>query len=369
MVSEIRKRLEDSKKALLNLREFLELDSVEKKISNIEKEMSLSGFWERENSKETIERLKKLKKAYESWNQANTRCDEELLLLELVEQENDTASLEEINRTSAEISSQVQLLELASFLSDENDIMGALVSIHPGAGGTESQDWAEMLLRMYLRWIEKRGFEYSVLDYQPGDEAGVKDVTVEVKGQYAYGYLKSESGVHRLVRISPFDANKRRHTSFASLFVYPLLDDTVKVEIRDSDLRIDTFRASGAGGQHVNKTDSAVRITHIPTGMVVQCQSERSQFRNRENAMKVLMGRLYVHYKEEEKKKLERLTSEKKDISWGSQIRSYVFQPYTLVKDHRTGWETSNVQEVMNGEITPFIESYLKRKTSPGKGG
>lgn len=245
------------------------------------------------------------------------------------------------------------------------------MTIHSGAGGTESQDWAQMLMRMYLRWIERRGFRGNVIDLQAGEEAGIKSATIEVKGEYAYGFLKAESGVHRLVRISPFDANKRRHTSFASVFTYPEIEDNLTVEIKEDDLRVDTFRASGAGGQHVNKTSSAVRMTHLPTGIVVQCQSERSQLQNKENAFKVLKSRLYQYYKEKEEEKLQEIEKKKKKIEWGSQIRSYVFHPYVMVKDHRTGLETPNGQAVMDGEIDKFIQAYLsqfKESSSVGKG-
>jgi peptide chain release factor 2 len=250
-------------------------------------------------------------------------------------------------------------MEIEVLLSGPNDASNAIVSIHPGAGGTESQDWASMLLRMYTRWAERRGFSVETLDYQSGEEAGIKDVTIEVRGDYAYGYLKAEAGVHRLVRISPFDFNQRRHTSFASVFVYPEIESDVEVDINPNDLRIDTFRASGAGGQHVNKTSSAVRITHIPTGIVVTCQNERSQHRNRDAAMKILRAKLYQLKKQEEEAKLSEIESQKKEIAWGSQIRSYVFHPYTMVKDHRTGVETGNVQAVMDGELDPFIRAYL----------
>ena len=252
--------------------------------------------------------------------------------------------------------------EFRSFLSNEEDSQEAILSIHPGAGGTESQDWASMLLRMYMRWAERHGFGTDTMDYQVGEEAGIKSVMVEVKGPYAYGYLKSESGVHRLVRISPFDANKRRHTSFASVFVYPETGEDINIDIKVDDLKIDTFRASGAGGQHVNKTSSAVRITHIPSGIVVQCQSERSQHKNRESAMKVLKARLYQKALEEERAKMAVMEATKKKIEWGSQIRSYVFQPYTLVKDHRTDFETSNVNAVMDGDIDGFIHAFLSHK-------
>lgn len=244
-------------------------------------------------------------------------------------------------------------------LSGEHDSKNAILTIHPGAGGTESQDWAEMLMRMYLRYAERSDFKTEIMDFQSGDEAGIKSVTIEITGQYAYGYLRAEAGVHRLVRISPFDSNKRRHTSFASVFVLPEIDEKIDVDIDPGDLRIDTYRASGAGGQHVNKTDSAIRITHIPTGIVVQCQNERSQHKNKANALKILAARLYQKKLEEKREKMQKMEDNKKDIAWGSQIRSYVFHPYNMVKDHRTDTETSNVQQVMDGDIDPFIESYL----------
>lgn len=244
-------------------------------------------------------------------------------------------------------------------LSGENDFNNAIVSIHAGAGGTEAQDWSEMMLRMYLRWAEKRGFKTELVDILQGEEAGVKSATFIVNGDYAYGYLKAEIGIHRLVRISPFDANARRHTSFASLFVYPDIEDDVVIEIDDKDLRVDTYRASGAGGQHINKTDSAVRITHIPSGIVVQCQNERSQHMNRATAMKLLKARLYEKEMEEREKEMNKLHASKKQIAWGSQIRSYILQPYQMVKDHRTGREMGNVDAVLNGELDGFIEAYL----------
>lgn len=250
-------------------------------------------------------------------------------------------------------------------LSGENDINNAIVSIHPGAGGTESQDWAQMLFRMYTRWCERMGYRVEVLDLQPGEEAGIKSATFSVIGDYAYGYLKAEAGVHRLVRISPFDANKRRHTSFASVFVCPEIEENVEVVIDEKELRIDTYRASSAGGQHVNKTSSAVRITHIPTGIVVQCQNERSQHRNKASAMKVLRARLYELQKREQEEKLEKMVSKKKEIAWGSQIRSYIFQPYQMVKDHRTDVERGNVNAIMDGDIDQFIEAYLLQSLKP----
>jgi peptide chain release factor 2 len=262
---------------------------------------------------------------------------------------------------------EVDQAELQKLLSGEHDQANAIVSIHPGAGGTESQDWAQMLLRMYLRWAEKRGFKTEMIDCLEGEEAGIKSATFNVKGDYAYGYLASEIGVHRLVRISPFDAAKRRHTSFASVFVFPDIDDDVKVEINEKDLRIDTYRSSGRGGQHVNVTDSAVRITHIPTGIVAQCQNERSQHKNKDVAMKVLRARLYDLKLREQQEKIDAMHDEKKDIAWGSQIRSYVFQPYRLIKDHRTKVEVGDVDRVMDGDLEPFIKAFLLGRRRTGK--
>jgi peptide chain release factor 2 len=263
---------------------------------------------------------------------------------------------------------EVEQAEIQKLLSGEHDQTNAIVSIHPGAGGTESQDWAQMLLRMYLRWAETRGFKTEMIDLQEGEEAGIKSATFDVKGDYAYGYLSSEVGVHRLVRISPFDAAKRRHTSFASVFVFPEIDDDVKVEINEKDLRIDTFRSSGRGGQHVNVTDSAVRITHLPTGIVAQCQNERSQHKNKDVAMKVLRARLYDLRLREQQERFDAMHDEKKEIGFGSQIRSYVFQPYRLIKDHRTKVEVGDVDRVMNGDIEPFIKAFLlSRRKNDGK--
>jgi peptide chain release factor 2 len=289
-------------------------------------------------------------------------------MMELASEEGGEAMVEELARETAVIQSDISRSEIAALLSEELDMVNAIVSIHPGAGGVEAQDWAEMLMRMYLRWAEKSGFGRDILDYQAGEEAGVKSVTFTVSGDYAYGKLKAEAGVHRLVRISPFDANKRRHTSFASVYVYPEVKEDIDITIDEKDLRIDTYRASSAGGQHVNKTDSAVRITHIPTNIVVQCQNERSQLKNKNVAMKVLRSRLYELRKKEQDEKLGKVVSEKKDIAWGSQIRSYVFQPYQLVKDHRTGMETGNVNAVMDGEIEHFIEAYLMGRKATGEG-
>lgn len=290
------------------------------------------------------------------------------VLSELSDEEGDEETGKEALTKLSEIEEKIKRLEFKRMLGGEDDEKNAIVSINAGAGGTEAQDWAEMLLRMYIRYGERNGYVVEMLDYQPGEEAGIKSATFFVKGPYAYGYLKSESGVHRLVRISPFDANKRRHTSFASVFVSPEIDENIHVEIDEKDLRIDTFRAGGKGGQHVNKTDSAVRITHLPTGIVVSCQNERSQHQNRAVAMKVLRARLYELEKEKHREKLEELYSTKKDISWGSQIRSYVLHPYRMIKDHRTGYETGNVEPVLDGDLSGFIEAYLLYLAGEKKG-
>ncbi len=280
-------------------------------------------------------------------------------LLDLVADESDESILGDIQAMVGELRKKLDKIELQSMLSGDDDSKNAIMTIHPGAGGTESQDWAEMLLRMYMRWFERAGMDSKIINFLKGDEAGIKDVSIEIKGSYAYGYLKSEAGIHRLVRISPFDSNHRRHTSFASVFVYPEVDEDIEVEINPDELRIDTYRASGAGGQHVNKTDSAIRITHLPSGIVVQCQNERSQYKNKSSAMKILRARLYQLKKEEMAKEKSEIEKNKKDISWGNQIRSYVFQPYTMVKDHRTKCENTNVQSVMDGNIDEFLRQYL----------
>lgn len=281
-------------------------------------------------------------------------------LLEMAVAEGEESVLDEIETGTAALEKAIGELELSTMLGGEFDRFNAYLTIHPGAGGTESQDWAEMLLRMYVRWAERHGYKVEFLDYQPGDEAGVKSVTIYISGENAFGYLRSEKGVHRLVRISPFDAAGRRHTSFSSVDIVPEIDDTIEVEIRPEDLKIDTYRSSGAGGQHVNKTESAVRITHIPTGIVVACQNERSQFQNRDRAMQMLRAKLYELRRSEQEAKMAKIKGEYSEIAWGNQIRSYVFCPYTMVKDHRTEVETGNIQAVMDGEIDPFIEAYLR---------
>ena len=326
--------------------------------------MHTPNFWDNPQEAQRISKEKShLEKEINKWREAERRLEDLDVLIELseeeAEEEGDGALYGEIKDGIKELRRNLEHLEIETLLAGEMDINNAIVSIHPGAGGTESQDWAQMLMRLYTRWAERHGYKVEIMDYQPGDEAGIKDVTFNVIGDYAYGYLKAESGVHRLVRISPFDANKRRHTSFASVFVYPEIEDDISVEISEDDLRVDTYRASGAGGQHVNKTSSAVRLTHIPTGIVAQCQNERSQHKNKATAMKILRARLYELKRLEQEKKMEGFAAEKKDIAWGSQIRSYVLQPYQMVKDHRTEVEMGNVTAVLDGDIDMFIEAYL----------
>jgi peptide chain release factor 2 len=328
--------------------------------------MAAAGFW---NDTAAARRTMEDAKRHRIWLEPIARLQAQLHdlaeLASLAAGEGDEATLQDVQNDLRSVDAELQQLEFRLMLGTEDDAKNALLSIHPGQGGLESQDWAEMLLRMYTRYCERHGWEYDTLDLQAGEGAGIKDATIEVRGEYAYGYLKAESGVHRLVRISPFDANQRRHTSFASVFVFPEIEEDVKVEFRDGDLRIDTYRASGAGGQHVNKTSSAVRIVHLPTNIKVECQSERSQHRNRESAMKLLRARLYTHYKQLEEEKRAEREPEKKEIGFGSQIRSYVFQPYTMVKDHRTSIESGNLQAVMDGDLDRFVEGYLKWGPTP----
>ena len=327
--------------------------------------MGAPGFWDRpDEAQKVVAELKRTRRVVEDWTSKSEGLATLEEMLELAETEADEGLLKEIAGELDRLEKQVAELELRSLLSGEYDRLGALVSIHPGAGGTESQDWAEMLYRMYSRWAERHAYHTQVLDLQPGEEAGVKDATFEITGDYAYGYLKAESGVHRLVRLSPYDAAQRRHTSFASVFVYPMVDDTITVDLAPGDLRVDTFRASGAGGQHVNKTESAVRITHLPTGLVVQSQAERSQHRNRENALRILRSRLFTHYEEQERKKNQAIAGDKKNIDFGSQIRSYVLHPYTMVNDHRTETKIPDAHRVLDGDLDEFIDAYLKHKES-----
>ncbi len=324
--------------------------------------MNDPDFWsDKKASDAAVRESKELRARIEPLQALDTSLSDAAELLTLAREEDDAGVLGEIAAELDRIEAELAEQETAMLLSGPDDARNAIVTIHSGAGGTESMDWAEMLLRMYTRFCERHGYSVGVLDMTPGEEAGVKGVSLEIKGAFAFGRLKAESGVHRLVRLSPYDAAHRRHTSFASVFVYPEIDEEIEVEIRDDDLRIDTYRSSGAGGQHVNKTDSAVRITHIPTGIVVQCQNERSQGRNRENAMKILRARLYALKQEEERARLNKMMEVQKEIAWGSQIRSYVLHPYTLVKDHRTDWQTGNTQAVLDGDLDGLIEAYLHK--------
>ena len=340
---------------------LFDIENEKEELLKLEKETLDQNFWNDNNvSSKILSKIKKLKDKVNNFDRIKKEVYDAYDLNKLLLDEFDEDLKKDILISTKDLISKVDKLELETFLSNKYDTNNAIITIHPGAGGTESQDWAEMLYRMYSRWATKNNFEVKEVDYLEGDEAGLKSVTFEIIGEYAYGYLKSEKGVHRLVRISPFDAGGRRHTSFASVEVLPEISDDMDIEINPDDLRIDTYRASGAGGQHVNKTSSAVRITHIPTNIVAASQSERSQLQNKETAMKMLKSKLLDLKEKEQKDKIEDLKGEQKDIAWGSQIRSYVFCPYTLVKDHRTNYETGNVEAVMNGNIDEFINAYLK---------
>jgi peptide chain release factor 2 len=342
---------------------FFDLASKREKIGELEQEMAAPGFWDDgQAAQKVIANANELKEWVNGWENLDHRLNDILELAELAEMEADETVAAEIERDATVLEENLTALEFRHMMSEPADKKSAIVTIHPGAGGTESTDWAQMLMRMYTRWAERKGFQVEIMDIMENEAAGIKSVTLELTGAFAYGYVKAESGVHRLVRISPFDSQKRRHTSFASVFVYPELDDEIQLDVSEADIRVDTYRSSGAGGQHVNKTSSAVRMTHMPTGIVAQCQNERSQHKNRANCWKILMGRLYDHYKALEDKKNQAVEDTKKSIEWGSQIRSYVFQPYQMVKDHRTSIETSNVDAVMDGDIDLFINGFLTRK-------
>ena len=342
---------------------LFDIFKLNEELNLLEEQTMSENFWnDSKNSKKVLSRIKQLKYKCTEYNKIKTEINDLIELSELANMESDIEVAKEIIKNTKKLENSFAKLQLQTLLSGKYDSNNAIVTIHPGAGGTESQDWAEMLYRMYSRWANKNNYEVKELDYLEGEEAGLKSVTFEIIGDNAYGYIKCEKGVHRLVRISPFDSGGRRHTSFASVEVLPEITDDIEIEINPDDLRVDTYRASGAGGQHINKTSSAVRITHIPTNTVVACQSERSQIQNRETAMRMLKSKLLDLKEKEQKEKIEDLKGEQKDIAWGSQIRSYVFCPYTMVKDHRTNYEVGNVEAVMNGEIDDFLESYLKMK-------
>jgi len=337
---------------------IFDIDLLNKKLNILKEKTTDPIFWnDNKKASAVLKNISRIEKEIKLWNDIEERHSDVEVSFEFHNE--GEISIDDISTEVLQYKNIVEDLELRIILGKKEDIQDAIITIHPGAGGTESQDWVKMLYRMYGRWAEKKGFNFSVIDFQSGDEAGIKDVTFEIKGEYAYGLAKAEFGVHRMVRISPFDSNSRRHTSFASVYVYPSVDETIEIDINSNDIRIDTYRASGAGGQHVNKTDSAVRITHLPSGLVAQCQNERSQHKNKNQAMKLLKARLYQLEIEKEKEKQKDLENQKKDIAWGSQIRSYVFHPYNLVKDHRTKKETGNIQNIMDGDLDSFIRSFL----------
>jgi peptide chain release factor 2 len=344
---------------------IFDLAEKEKRLEEIGKMMAEPNFWEKgEAAQKTLKERASLIDSLSPWKQEKKELEEMEILLQLIEEQGDEKEAQDLSAKMLKTEEAVGQMEFRRMLGGEHDSSSAIASINAGAGGTEAQDWVEMLLRMYLRWAEKKGYKREIIDILVGEEAGLKNVTFTVSGPYAFGYLKAETGIHRLVRISPFDAGARRHTSFASVFVIPEISDDVVIEIDEKDLRIDTFRSSGAGGQHVNKTDSAVRITHLPTGIVVQCQNERSQHKNKATAMKILKARLYDREKKEKAEKLEELHNTKKEIAWGSQIRSYVMHPYRMVKDHRTNRVIHDVDRVMDGDIEELIKAYLLHASS-----
>jgi peptide chain release factor 2 len=338
------------------------LSGKAERLTALESQQAMAGFWaDPDAARSTVQEIKTLKNWLTPYDTLQERLEGAREMAELLDAEPDDAMLADLSKEADELAAAAEEFELQAMLQGADDARDALLTIHPGAGGTESQDWAEMLMRMYVRWAERHGFEVTVLDLLPGEEAGIKSVSIQIKGQYAYGYLKAEKGVHRLVRISPYDSQARRHTSFASVFVYPDVDDAIEVDLREEDIKMDVFRASGAGGQHVNKTSSAVRLTHIPTGTVVSCQQERSQTKNRATAMKMLRAAIYQKKLEEQEAARAAVEATKTDNSWGNQIRSYVFQPYTMVNDHRTEVKVGDVQRVMDGDLDTFIQAYLKR--------
>lgn len=362
---ELRLRLLDSEKPIENLKEALAIDSLKAEVEVLEKESAAPDFWDdMENSQKVMQKIGSLKAKVTGYESLKSDYEDALVMIELADEEGDLSLLDDCTASVKDIETRVEDMTLSTLLSGEFDGKNALLTFHAGAGGTEAQDWAEMLFRMYNRWGERHGYKVSTLDYLDGDVAGIKSATILVEGENAYGYLKGEMGIHRLVRVSPFDSSGRRHTSFASVEVMPEIDDDVNVEIREEDIKMDVYRASGAGGQKVNKTSSAVRLTHISTGIVVSCQIERSQHQNREVAMRMLKSKLVEIKERENLERIEDIKGDQKEIAWGSQIRSYVFMPYTLAKDHRTGFEMGNITAVMDGDIDGFINAYLKQKSA-----
>ncbi|MEE1278496.1 MAG: peptide chain release factor 2 [Acutalibacteraceae bacterium] len=358
---EQRLKLEGLKPELFDLKEALALDKLKKEIEELENAAAQDGFWDDvENSQKVLQKTSQLKARVERYDNLAAKYEDTLTLIELADEEGDLTLLDEVLTDVSAFEEQLSAQRLETLLSGEYDSKNAILTFHAGAGGTEAQDWNEMLVRMYTHWGERHGFSVKMVDFLDGEEAGLKSAVLVIEGLNAYGYLKSENGVHRLVRISPFDSSGRRHTSFASIEVMPEIDDDANIEIREEDLKVDTYRSGGAGGQHVNKTESAIRITHIPTGIVVACQNERSQHQNKEVALKMLKSKLIEIKEREHLEKIEDIKGVQKEIAWGSQIRSYVFMPYTLAKDHRTGFESGNINAVMDGDLDGFINAYLK---------
>jgi peptide chain release factor 2 len=361
---ELKQRLNTSKQPIDNLKEALSIENVKVEIARLEEESAKPGFWDdMQASQKTMQKIGSLKAKVSAWESLKGDFEDALMMIELADEEEDEALYEDCLASVQDIEKRVESMTLSTLLSGEFDECNAILTFHAGAGGTEAQDWAEMLFRMYNRWGERHGYKVSTLDYLDGDVAGIKSATILIEGENAYGYLHGEMGIHRLVRVSPFDSSGRRHTSFASLEVMPEINDDVDVVIRDEDIKMDVYRASGAGGQKVNKTSSAVRLTHIPTGIVVSCQIERSQHQNREVAMRMLKSKLVEIKERENLEKIEDIKGDQKEIAWGSQIRSYVFMPYTMVKDHRTNFEMGNITAVMDGDLDGFINAYLKMKS------
>lgn len=371
MLEDYKQPLETLQKDTKEVWDKLDAPSIDKKIKETEALTTVEGFWDDvTKAQKVMNDIKLLKGRVEPWRQLMAEIDDAVTLYEMGMEEGDQSLEEELKPQVESLQKKFEELSILNLLSGEADKNGCFLTVHAGAGGTEACDWAYMLSRMYIRWAERHGYSLETVDLQE-DEGGIKSTTIKIEGDYVYGHLKGEAGVHRLVRISPFDANARRHTSFSSVFIFPILDDTIEVNIRPEDLRVDTYRSGGKGGQHVNKTDSAVRFTHLPTGIVVQCDSERSQIMNRATCMSLLRAKLYAHYEEERQKETAKFGAEKKDISWGNQIRSYVFQPYTMVKDNRTKFSVGDIHSVMDGDIDQFIDSFLQAqwKGLPIEGG